>query len=136
MPAPALLKSLCDGGDECAEIAKKNSQSTPITQGDRDIEALSAMTAFTKRTRREKSTKTLFQYYSGWLHRQITFSFSLSSGAGAFSIAPALEVQIYRGEGCWAETSLPKHYDLICHGAVRDGIVYADELIGDYQQAM
>jgi len=95
------------------------------------------MTPFTKHTRCENQARTLFQYYSGWLHRQITLSFSLSNGAGAFSIAPILEVQVYRGEDCWAEITLSKHARILHQGRY-PGLKhnYEDELIREFQQAI
>lgn len=140
MPAPALLKSLCERGDECANCADPDSQLNSITQCDPDVEArLSAIIPFTKRGCCENSTKTLFQSYSGWLRRQITLSFSISSGAGGFSIAPALELQIYRGKDCWAGKTVFE----LCHNFKLVGKtdryleqLYEDELIRGCQQAI
>jgi hypothetical protein len=142
MPAPSLLKSLCDRCGECASLADPNSQFDPTTQSDDfdlDIEArLSAMTPFTKCTRREDSAKKLFQYYSGWLHRKITLSFSLSNGAGVYSISPVLEVQVYRGEDCWAENVMPLGR-LMKIGLMDDPELLQrseKELISDFQKAI
>ncbi|KAJ5611871.1 hypothetical protein N7528_008976 [Penicillium herquei] len=138
-PAPALLKSLCDRSRECASFTDTRSQSKSIAQEDLDIEArLSAITPFAKRAR-QNSTKTIFQYYSGWLHREITLSFSLTSGAGAFSISPVLELRVYRGEDCWARRKSSEVSDcldptqrLSCDFEQ----LYEDDLIRDCQQAM
>jgi hypothetical protein len=142
MPAPSLLKSLCDRCGECASLADPNSQFDPTTQSDDfdlDIEArLSAMTPFTKRARREDSAKRLFQYYSGWLHRKITLSFSLSNGAGVYSISPVLEVQVYRGKDCWAEIAI--HPDRMRKIGLMDDPELLqrseNELISDFQKAI
>lgn len=105
MPPPSVLKSLCDRCDEHANLADLNSQFKSTTHGDDfdlDIDArLSSMTLSTKRARRQDPAKRSFRYYSDWLARQITLSFSLSYAAGAFSIAPVLEVRAYRGPGSW-----------------------------------
>ncbi|KAJ5353483.1 hypothetical protein N7541_006047 [Penicillium brevicompactum] len=107
MLPPSVLKSLCDHCDEHANLADLKSQFNSTTQDDDfdlDVDArLSSMMLSTKRARREDSTKILFRYYSGWLARQITLSFSLSHAAGAFSIAPILEVRVYRGPDSWVE---------------------------------
>jgi hypothetical protein len=142
MPAPSLLKSLCDRCGECASLADSNSQSDLITQSDDfdlDIEArLLAMTPFTKCARREDSAKRLFQYYSGWLHRKITLSVSLSNGAGVYSISPVLEVQVYRGEDCWAEKVM--HLGRLMKIGLMDDPELLQrsekELISDFQKAI
>lgn len=141
MPAPGLLKSLCDRCDKCADLTNQNFQLDNATQSDNfdlDIEARLSAMPFTKHTRREGLTKTLFQYYSGWLRRQITLSFSVSAGAGAYSIAPVLEVQVYRGEDCWVENAvsfqrLSKIQLIKDHDSLQDA---ENELIVDFQQAI
>jgi hypothetical protein len=142
MTAPALLKSLCDRCGECANLADPNSQFNPTTQGDDfNLEIdnrLLAMTTCNKRARREDSAKKLFQYYCGWLRRQITLSFSLSNGAGAFSISLVLEVQVYRGRDAWVETKLSNGF-LFKIGEIRDSHLLQqseNELISDFQQAI
>jgi hypothetical protein len=142
MPAPSLLKSLCDRCGECASLADSNSQSDLITQSDDfdlDIEArLLAMTPFTKCARREDSAKKLFQCYSGWLHRKITLSFSLSNGAGVYSISPVLEVQVYRGKDCWTENAI-NHNRMKDIGLMDDPELLQrseNELISDFQKAI
>ena len=100
MPAPEMLKYLCDQGNKCNNFARMNSLVDSATETHLDTENwLPIVTQLTKHTRRENRRKSLFRHYSGWLYRQITLSFSLSNEAGAFSIAPVLEVQIYRDEG-------------------------------------
>ncbi|KAJ5319582.1 uncharacterized protein N7506_012286 [Penicillium brevicompactum] len=142
MLPPSVLKSLCDRCEEHANLADLNSQSNPTTQGDDfdlNIDArLSSMTLSTKRARREDSAKKLFRYYSGWLARQITFSFSLSYSAGAFSIAPVLEVQAYRGPGSWVENAvslerLRRIWMMQDPNSLRES---ENEIIGDFQQAI
>lgn len=142
MPPPGVLKSLCDRCDEHANLAHLNSKFNLPTQGDDfdlDIDArLSSMTLSTKRARREGSAKRSFRYYSDWLARQITLSFSLSDAEGAFSIAQVLEVQAYRGRGSWVNKAVPHErlwriMMMQDHDSLQES---ENELISDFQQAI
>ncbi|KAJ5323155.1 hypothetical protein N7452_011444 [Penicillium brevicompactum] len=142
MLPPSVLKSLCDRRDEHANLADLDSQFNSTTQGDDfdlDIDArLSSMTLSTKHARRQDSAKRIFRYYSGWLARQITLSFSLSYAAGAFSIAPVLVVQAYRGPGSWVDHAVPgRRLRKIMMMQDPDSRQESEnELIGDFQQAI
>ena len=142
MPPPSVLKSLCDRCDERANLADLTSQFNSTTQGDDfdlDIDArLSSMRLATKRARREDPAKRLFRYYSGWLARQITLSFSLSYTAGAFSFAPVLEVQTYRGPGSWVENAVTyQRMENLIDTQNSDLLQKSEnELISDFQQAI
>lgn len=75
-----------------------------------------------------------YQYYSSWLHHTIKFSFSLSTGAGGFSITPALHLHPVVEFDSWLSIDVlrlirpgPK-FGLVFRGSVED-------VISDFQEA-
>ncbi|KAJ5369911.1 uncharacterized protein N7496_006003 [Penicillium cataractarum] len=106
MPAPGLLRSLCDRSDEDAQLVQKQLQSTTISQSDiPDLQANVTWPMLVHRNKRKFTTKSVeraYQYHNYWLRRTIKFSFSLSTGAGGFSIAPSLHLCNLLGWDSWA----------------------------------
>lgn len=97
MPPPALLKSWCDSQ---SEYDNKLVTETHIT-AESEFVGFTASSDFASREvvpfkpRSCEKTETVksFKYLSSLLRVAVTASFSLSKGAGGFSIAPSLSVQ-------------------------------------------
>lgn len=98
MPPPALLKSWCDSqfGNEnksVTEITTRTSSSELAITTSSEFSDL-AMTPYNPKSNdKGEITAKSFRYLSSLLRVAVTASFSLSKGAGGFSIAPSLSVQ-------------------------------------------
>ena len=116
MPPPGLLRSWCDSqsyfgtmsitempSEEDMQTESKSETALQLT--DKSMTDLDSVTVsstnscravspinFRSRDRAERAEKS-FKYLSGFLRIAITVSFSLSKGAGGFSIAPSLSVR-------------------------------------------
>lgn len=115
IPTPGLLRSFHDQHDEYAQIANEYSQMASKSESKENLSTNAARYASkhwpvsvprNKRKTRAKSVEKLYQYHSHWLSRAITLSFSLSKGAGGFSIAPVLRIQVLLGERSWVSQKL------------------------------
>lgn len=120
VPAPGLLRSLCDRCDKDAQ--PDASQSWSISLNHR------------KQTSPAKCLERSYQYHSNWLHRIIKFSFSLSTGSGGFSIAPALHLRLVMSSRSWMGD---KSLTIIRMDSpfVNEFGVTVDEFIRDFQDA-
>lgn len=100
MPPPALLRSWCDsqfGYDnksvtETQITARTSSSELAITTSSEFSDL--AMSPYNRKSNdKGETTAKSFRYLSSLLRVAVTASFSLSKGAGGFSIAPSLSVQ-------------------------------------------
>ena len=115
IPAPGLLRSFCDRHNEYKQAAKTYSQMGPRSEFEESKPTYGRLYAAqpwlmpvhqSKRKFREKVVKKSYQYQSCWLNYVISLSYSVVTGAGGVSIAPALRVQGFRGEHSWAAQKL------------------------------
>jgi hypothetical protein len=106
MPAPGLLQKFCDLHTDISHTAHISSQMAAENGNEECIsndesqfsrQYLSISVRQSKRRARAAMVERCYQYQSQWLSRMITFSFSLSTGAGGFSIAPVLRMQALLG---------------------------------------
>ncbi|KAL4964055.1 uncharacterized protein BDV14DRAFT_201306 [Aspergillus stella-maris] len=112
IPAPALVRSWCDCHIACAELIKGTQPklSTRLmgpgasdTAGC-DVEIYCAQVYTRKARQRKNAMIRTYKYTCAPLRLAITAFFSMSTGAGAFSIAPALTLQaILKWKGSVAE---------------------------------
>lgn len=126
MPAPTLLRSLCDGCEQDGKLADEQLQATSASQ------TWPISVPHNKRRSPAKSLERYYQYYSSWLQRAIRFSFSLSTGAGGFSIAAALHLNAVLAPNNWASYRL---WDLVMMNRMLIPIfkMDMDHLIHDFQ---
>ncbi|KAE8420011.1 hypothetical protein BDV36DRAFT_293662 [Aspergillus pseudocaelatus] len=115
IPAPGLLRSFCDRPIEHKEVSNKYSQriaKTKVEESDPTYQAWYAgqpslvSVHRSKRKFRAKLVERSYQYHGYWLNFAISLSYSVLTGDGGFSIAPALRVQGLRGEHSWAVQKL------------------------------
>ncbi|KAJ5370920.1 uncharacterized protein N7496_007012 [Penicillium cataractarum] len=120
MPPPALLKSWCDSQFGYANKSVTETQITTRTSGSEL--AITTSSGFsdlaispykTKSNDKEEATAKSFRYLSSLLRVAVTASFSLSKGAGGFSIAPSLSVQtILKYNGSMLELQFRRHLNM------------------------
>jgi hypothetical protein len=136
MHAPGLLRSFCDRYGEDAQLAHQQSQTNSINQTNlcnlHSNQAWPVSFHPNKQKLTAKTVKRSYQYHSTWLGHTIKFSFWLSTGAGGFSIAPALKIHAVLDGYSWTNLEL-------CGGANSLGIPLlrrnGDDIIHDFQDA-
>jgi hypothetical protein len=137
LPAPGLLRSLCDRCDKEALLVHHHLRAS-VSQNDIcDIHASQTRPISIYRNKRKYSAKSVersYQYHCHWLRRTITFSFSLSTGAGGLSIGPVLQMYTVLDRNSWACSKLS---DLTTMNRLRIPIFDGDmdDLIHEFQIA-
>lgn len=138
MPAPGLLRSLCDRYGEDAQLAHKQSQTNSINQTNlcnlHSNQAWPVSFHPNKQKLTAKTVKRSYQYHSTWLRHTIKFSFWLSTGAGGFSIAPALKIHAVLDRHSWTNLELCGLANLNFLG-IRFPRRSGDDIIHDFQDA-
>lgn len=96
-PPPSLIRSCCDYGYQQLPFAKASSEIEPWS-------TKATGSAIFRYPRPEKSNAVprRYVYYSRLLRFVITASFSMSTGAGGFSIAPTFHMQFLRADDDWS----------------------------------
>ncbi|KAE8366887.1 hypothetical protein BDV27DRAFT_155518 [Aspergillus caelatus] len=141
IPAPGLLRSFCDRPIEHKQVSNKDSQrvaKTKVEESDPTYQAWyggqpSLMSVHrSKRKFRAKLVEKSYQYHSYWLSRAISLSYSVSTGAGGFSIAPTLRVQALLGEHSWVARRLRMFntFDHLCFPMFNGNL---DDLVHEFQ---
>lgn len=94
-PPPGLIRSCCDHSYQQPPFAKASSVIKPwSTKG--------TGSAIFPRPEKSNAVARPYVYYSRLLRFVITASFSMSTGAGGFSIAPTLHMQFLRADDDWS----------------------------------
>lgn len=117
MPPPALLKSWCDS--QCGLDQQSVTQTQMTTRTSSSEIAISTSSShamspyYSKSNNKGETTAKSFKYLSTLLQVAVTASFSLSKGAGGFSIAPSLSVQtVLNYNGSTLELQFTQFFDL------------------------
>jgi hypothetical protein len=120
MPPPALLKSWCDS--QCGLDQKSVTETQMTTRTSSSEIAITNSSTFAghavspynpNSSDKSETTAKSFKYLSTLLRVAVTASFSLSTGAGGFSIAPSLSVQtVLNYNGSALELQITQFFDL------------------------
>lgn len=117
MPPPALLKSWCDSQSEYDNRLVTGTHITTESEfvgftASSDFASREVLPFKPKSSEKTQTAKS-FKYLSSLLRVAVTASFSLSKGAGGFSIAPSLSVQtILNYNGSTLELQITQSFNL------------------------